>query len=211
MSRPSWWSQMTGAADRELVALLGQQLDIARQAAEVALRLVRGELDADTARAEASSIESRGDELRREVVQLLSELLTTPLDREDLYRLSRSLEDVIDNLRDLAREAALLGVGEDAVLRPVVDAVVTALQRLDEPISLLPTDLGGTRAKALLAQHDINGVRRAYQQGLAELYAQPLEIVTLKRRDLLRRLDVVGLRLGEAVAALADGALKRGH
>jgi uncharacterized protein len=208
---PSWWSEMTGAADRELVALLRRQLDVAQQAARVASRLVAGDLDADAARAEASTIESRGDDLRREVVELLSELLTTPLDREDLYRLSRALEDVIDNLRDLSREAALLGVGEDPLLRPVVDAVATALQRLDEPISLLSSDLAGTRTGALLAQHDINGVRRAYQQGLAELYAQPLEIGTLKRRDLLRRLDVVGLRLGEAVAALADGALKRGR
>lgn len=30
----------------------------------------------------------------------------------------------------------------------------------------------------------------------------------LKRRELLRRLDVVGLRLGEAADALADGAVK---
>lgn len=211
MSRPSWWSELTGTADRELVSLLGRQLELAQRAAGVVTRLVRGELEAEAARGEADAIESRGDDLRHEVVELLSQLLTTPLDREDLYRLSRSLEDVIDNLRDLAREAALLGVGEDPLLEPVVTSIDVALARLVEPIRLLVSDLAGTRTGALHAQHDINGVRRAYQRGLAELYSEPLEIVTLKRRDLLRRLDVVGLRLGEAVAALADGALKRGH
>jgi hypothetical protein len=32
---------------------------------------------------------------------------------------------------------------------------------------------------------------------------------SLKRRELLRRLDVIGLRLGEAAAAFADALLKR--
>ena len=52
-------------------------------------------------------------------------------------------------------------------------------------------------------------VRRLYQQKLAELLNEPLDNETLKRRELLRRLDVVGLRLGEAADALADGVLKR--
>ncbi|MEK8145676.1 hypothetical protein NKH18_43240 [Streptomyces sp. M10(2022)] len=34
---------------------------------------------------------------------------------------------------------------------------------------------------------------------------------TLRRRELLRRLDVVGLRLGESAAVLSDAMLKRSH
>jgi hypothetical protein len=39
----------------------------------------------------------------------------------------------------------------------------------------------------------------------------PVTAATLRRRELLRRVDVIGLRLGEAANALADGAVKRSH
>lgn len=211
VGRSSWWAALTGAADRELVGRLTRQLEIARACARIAAALVAGDVDGTTARRQATETEHRGDELRAEVVEELARLLSTPMDREDVHRLSRSLEDVLDNLRDFVREAALLGVGRDALLAPMVAAIVAALDALAQPVADVAHDLGRTRAGALAAQRDINGVRRAYQHGLAELYAQPLTIDTLKRRDLLRRLDVVGLRLGEAGAALGDGAMKRGH
>ena len=34
----------------------------------------------------------------------LAGVLVTPVDREDLFRLSRSIDDVLDNLRDFVRE-----------------------------------------------------------------------------------------------------------
>jgi hypothetical protein len=46
---------------------------------------------------------------------------------------------------------------------------------------------------------------------LAKLYAGELSVETLKARDLLRRLDVVGLRLNEAADFLLDASVKRGY
>ncbi len=56
-----------------------------------------------------------------------------------------------------------------------------------------------------------NAIRRRYQEGVAALLIGTVDATMLKRRELLRRLDVVGLRLGEAADALADGAVKRHH
>ena len=50
---------------------------------------------------------------------------------------------------------------------------------------------------------------RLYDLQLAALYREPLSAATLKQRDLLRRLDVVGLRFGEAADILSDAAIKR--
>lgn len=209
--RPSWWAELTGASDRQLVACLRRQLAVARNAAGVADQLVRGRLPSDEARIEAARIEQNGDETRDEVFALLSNLLTTPMDREDLYRLSRALEDVIDNLRDFVREADLLGIGADELLAPVVTAIATALERLGGPLETIGDDLPAAGRAAIEGHREINEVRRAYQRGLAQLYEDELEMATLKRRDLLRRLDIIGLRLGEAVGALSDGSLKRGR
>ncbi len=209
--RPSWWSELTGGSDRELLAGLRRQLAVARDAAGVARELVHGRLPSDEARVEAARIEQAGDEARDEVFALLSHLLTTPMDREDLYRLSRALEDVIDNLRDFVREAHLLGVSADELLAPVVAAIATALERLGQPVENIGEDLPAAGRAAVEGHREINEVRRTYQQGLARLYEGELEMATLKRRDLLRRLDIIGLRLGEAVDALSDGTMKRGR
>jgi uncharacterized protein Yka (UPF0111/DUF47 family) len=209
--RPSWWAELTGASDRELIAGLRRQLAVARDAADVAEQLVGGRLPSDEARAEAARIEQAGDDARDDVFALLSNLLTTPVDREDLYRLSRALEDVIDNLRDFVREADLLGIGADELLAPVVAATAAALERLRGPLEDIGDDLPAAGRAAIEGHREINEVRRTYQQGLARLYEGELEMATLKRRDLLRRLDIIGLRLGEAVGALSDGAMKRGR
>jgi hypothetical protein len=44
---------------------------------------------------------------------------------------------------------------------------------------------------------------------MARVLRGDIDANTMRERELLRRLDVVGLRLGEAADALADGALKR--
>jgi hypothetical protein len=54
-----------------------------------------------------------------------------------------------------------------------------------------------------------NKIRRLYERAVAELLQQELSMEVLRQRELLRRLDIVALRLGEAADALADGALKR--
>lgn len=53
-------------------------------------------------------------------------------------------------------------------------------------------------------------MRMQYQQAMARLLAEPLTSETLRRREVLRRLDIVGLRLSEAADHLATAAIKRG-
>jgi hypothetical protein len=42
------------------------------------------------------------------------------------------------------------------------------------------------------------------------LHEEEVTMRTLRQRELLRRLDIAGIRLGEAADALTSGALKRG-
>jgi uncharacterized protein len=209
--RVTWWAELTGASDGALIDGLREQLDVALEAARIAGGLARGELGPEEARAAAARTEQTGDGARDEVFGMLSTLLTTPMDREDLYRLSRGLEDVVNNLRDFVREAYLLGVANDPLIVPLTDAIVSALEGLATPLRAIVDDLPGAGRGVRTLHREINEVRRTYQQGLAELYEGELTMDTLKRRDLLRRLDVVGLKLGEAVAAISDGAMKRGR
>ena len=52
-------------------------------------------------------------------------------------------------------------------------------------------------------------MRRSCDAALAELFGGELVTEVLRVREVLRRLDVVGLRVAEAADALSDAAVKR--
>lgn len=195
--------------DSVLVELLRRQVKVAREGIQVAREAVRGEVSATRAQADMARVEQEGDRRRSATVNRLANAFANPIDREDLFRLSRSIDDILDNLRDYVHELALFGVrprpGQDAILSAVDDG----LQDLDAAIAAIAQDPDQIRMKSLAVRQ--NEVRRLYQEAVAETLSGKIDGAALKNRELLRRLDVVGLRLGEAADALADGAVKRSH
>ncbi|WP_165492124.1 DUF47 domain-containing protein [Egibacter rhizosphaerae] len=201
--------ELTGSVEKELVARLVRQVDLTRQGVMVARSAAVGYSDSVELDERMGHLEHGGDDERAALVAVLSSALMTPFDREDLFRVSRSIDEVLDNLQDFVRELALFGIHDvDFVL--ILDAVDASLAELGNAVAAL-TDRPQLVRSALAASKASNQVRRRYQERMAVLLeVETLSPEVMKRRELLRRLDVVGLRLGEAADALADGAVKRG-
>ncbi|MEX2504628.1 MAG: DUF47 family protein [Egicoccus sp.] len=202
---------LTGRSDGTLVAHLLQQLEATSRAAALARELADGEVSADAGSRRMGEIETEGDHARRALIEQLRRSLATPIDREDLNRLSRSVDDILDNLRDLASEFHLYQFTTEPLLREGIDNLdegIRALYGATECLVDRPQD-----AARQAAESKKNDVRRSYQRAMAELLTSTDEVDTrlLRRRELLRRLDITGLRLAEAADALADGAVKRSH
>ena len=87
-----------------MVAILERQIAEAIRACRLARSVADGKLDPGEAHEQIAEIEHRGDTLRGKLVTQLATVLVAPIDREDLFRLSRSIDDVLDNLRDFVRE-----------------------------------------------------------------------------------------------------------
>ncbi len=193
----------------ELARLLGEHLKVLAAVIRLALALTAAEIDPRVAYAEAKTLEGEADEWRIALIAALSSSLVTPIDREDLYRLSRGIDDMVDNLRDFVREWVLYRPASSASF----SRILRSLDRGVEDLRTAVGQLGGPRqplaASALGAKRACNHVRRRYQTSLAQLFQGELTMDTLRSRELLRRLDVVGLRLGETVDVLLDAAIKR--
>jgi uncharacterized protein len=202
---------LTGGTDQVLIGHLVAQLDAALEGIAIARSLAGGELETGEGRATLGRIESRGDDARRELIAELSRTLAAPMDREDLFRLSRSTDDVLDNLRDLAREFDLYEIDREPLLVDALANVERGLLALREAVGCLvdAPALASLRA----AEAKKTDIRSSYQHAMAALLAEGQEVTTetLRRRELLRRVDVTGLRLAEAADALSDGAVKRSH
>lgn len=204
------WHDLTGRTDGVFVDLLVRQVAIAVDAARTLVAAQRDGRQASDVRAEVIELEQRGDEVRTELLTELARALTTPIDGEDLYRLSGSLDDVLDNLRDFAIEADTYGVEADERFIAPLDALAQGLDELGEAIGRLTDDVAEVAAPARAAKK-ANDARDAFHDEMgALLRGDDVTMRTLRQRELLRRLDVAGLRLGSAADALISGALKRG-
>ena len=155
-----------------------------------------------------AAVERRGDTMRGELVARLSGVLVAPIDREDLFRLSRSIDDVLDNLRDFIREWDLYEIKAATSYLGLLDATADGIADLQLAVQAIANDPKDVKT-ALASKESAGEIRRLYDVELGRLFRGKLTMEVVKCRELLRRLDVVGLRLNEAADRLSDAAVKR--
>ncbi len=192
-----------------LVTSLERQLDEVLAACRLAHDVAAGTTDITAAREKMKRIEHKGDVQRAELVRGLAGVLVAPIDREDLFRLSRSIDDVLDNIHDFVRELDLYEMAETDVFSAPLEEAATAIDDLRAAVRTITRSPAETGQAALTAKKSANEIRRRYDEEVALLFQGPLSMEMLKRRELLRRLDVVGLRLNEAADVLSDAVVKR--
>ncbi len=202
---------LSGRADQGLVGSVLSQVELVREGAVVARAMAARELGRADAHTRMEVIEHEGDVRRGDLVDQLSVSITTPIDREDLFRLSRSIDDVLDTIRDFVREAHIYDIKKMDRLLPLLDWLIEGLDDLAGAVANVLDDPGHVVRSALSAKKHAGAICRAYQYEIAELFVDEISAETFKRRELVRRLDIAGMRLSEAADALADGAMKRWH
>ncbi|MEV4222274.1 DUF47 family protein [Nonomuraea sp. NPDC049725] len=204
------WDELSGGSGGRVVKLVQAQIAAARAGARLAGEVAAGS-DRPLARARMAEVEHQGDAARAELVALLRRVLVTPIDREDLFRLSRCIDDVLDQLRDYVREADIFGPGDLGFAAEPLQALAEGLDELERAVTHMVDDPGAVTTAVLATRKARTRMRQLRQCRLGELFTMPLDMDTLRRRELLSRLDAVGQRLGEAADALADAMLKRSH
>ncbi|GAA3587581.1 hypothetical protein GCM10022419_082320 [Nonomuraea rosea] len=199
--------ELSGRNDQVFAGLILDQLSAAADGVALATALADGELPPDIARSRIGEIEHEGDTRRGLLVAQLRRSVSSPIDREDLFRLSRSVDDVLDAVRDFIREADLFALGDADMFRPILAALARGVGELGDAVRLLSREPRQAAEHALHAKKQ--GLRTAYQYAVSALLARPLTADTLKATLLLGRLDTAGVHLATAADALADGVVKR--
>ena len=143
-------------------ALLGQ-LAATKEGAWLAMAMIGGEVGRTGAHEQMRTIEHLGDEERRRLVEELRSALVTPIDREDLFRLSRSIDDVLDSLRDFVRESHLYQVPDQIRFTPLLDQVIVGIDALENAVRDLVSSPSAVVHDALEAKKTGGAIRRMYQ------------------------------------------------
>ncbi|MEV0998557.1 DUF47 family protein [Nonomuraea sp. NPDC050202] len=200
---------MTGRMDGALTEALLGQLKATKEGAWLAMAMIGGEVGRTGAHEQMRSIEHLGDEERARLIDELRTALVTPIDREDLFRLSRSIDDVLDSLRDFVRESHLYRVPDQIRFTPMLDQVIVGIEALEEAVRSLASRPSVVSHDALEAKKAGGAIRRMYQYEISRIFSEEITANAMKERELVRRLEIVGVAIGEAADAIADGAMKR--
>lgn len=101
-------------------------------------RFKEPDVTAKSVLAKALELEHQGDRLSRDLEDALATSFVTPLDREDLQKLSKELDDVTDYAYVAARACVLLGVDRptEPMMR-LMDTLVECTQVLKDALPLL--------------------------------------------------------------------------
>ena len=145
--------------------------------------------------------EHRADARKRELRRALSVSFTTPLEPEDIFELSRDLDEVLNHAKNAVREAEVMGIGADAATAEMAAELAEGTHQLAAAFSALgcPGEPPATEAadRAVKSQRRVEHIYRTAMSAL--LSVDDLREVSA-RRELYRRL----VRTSDHLAAVAE-------
>lgn len=164
------------------------------------------EAAADTVRA----CEHRADDYKRELRQALTTAFSTPLEPEDIFELSRGIDEIINSAKNVVREAEVMGTTSDPPIAEMAREIRDGTTELAGAFAALDgdgvEDSTAAADRAVKAQRRVEHIYRAAMSGLVDV--EDVRDVTA-RRELYRRLARTSDRLVDVAQRVWYAVLKQ--
>ncbi len=159
-----------------------------------------------------TSKEKEADEVRRIFIDELNRTFITPFDREDLFALSRTIDDVLDYGYSTVSEMEILKVEPTTYMQRMASLLRDAAYELLLAVDRMENHPGVSNEHAQRAKALENRVEGVYREALADLFggAEDIQHVVrmLKLREVYRHLSNAADRGDEAANVIADIVVK---
>jgi len=157
--------------------------------------------------------ESEADEVRRILIDELNRTFVTPFDREDIFALSRSIDDVLDYAYTTVNEMVVLKVTPTPFMQRMTSLLKDAAYEIYLAVQRLPKHSSVAVDHAMRAKALENRVEAVYREAIADLFdsASDVEHVVemLKKREVYRHLSNAADRGDEAANVISDIVVKK--
>ncbi|MGA7194287.1 MAG: DUF47 family protein [Anaerolineales bacterium] len=157
--------------------------------------------------------EKEADEVRRILIDELNHTFITPFDREDIFTLSRTIDDVLDYAHSTVDEMEILKVKPTKYIQRIAALLKDAAYEIQQGVLRLENHPGVATEHSQRAKALENRVEQVYREAIAELFSGPENIEhvvgMLKMREVYRHLSNAADRGDEAANVIADIVVKR--
>jgi predicted phosphate transport protein (TIGR00153 family) len=190
--------------------LIIQQAEYAVRGMEALKQYVK---EPDSALAErVSQLETEADEVRRILIDELNHTFVTPFDREDIFALSLTIDDILDYAESTVDEMVMLKVKTNPYLERMVSLLSEAAAEIYRGVQRLedhPTVANDHAVRAKALENRMEGV---YREALADLFKDPEDLDgvmdMLKLREIYRHLSNAADRGDQAANVIGDIVVK---
>jgi len=155
-----------------------------------------------------SQLEEEADEIRRILIDDLNRTFVTPIDREDIFSLSRSIDDVIDYAETTVEEMLVLDIKPDIHIKQIVEILFDASKSVALAVKNIKEHPGVCIEHVIKARKSEHKIERLYRQALAELFNTNDVIKILKTREVYRHLSNSADRVVSAANVISDILVK---
>ena len=157
-------------------------------------------------------LEADEDELRRVLIDELNRSFVTPIDREDIFALSRALDDVLDYAFSTVEEMEILNVEPDPHVHKMAKVLREAAEHLNLAMQQLKVRPAIANDHAVQAKRLENQAERMYREAVRDLFEGinelPDVVRVLKMREVYRHLSNAADRGDEAANVIGDIVVK---
>lgn len=191
---------------KDFFKMLYEQSEKTLEGTEYLCKYVDSGLDSDGDR--VIEIEREADELRRILISTLEKTFITPFEREDIYNLSRTIDDVIDYSSTTVEELRLFKLYKDENMKEMVYLLYEASKALDDAVKYLKDHRDISAERLVQVKLMENKIERLYRNALVELFNNDDFKYIFKMREIYRHISNAADRGDEAANILGHIIVK---
>jgi len=184
----------------DVLGLLRRQVAVTIDGIDAFAAWAAGEDDAGRT---VRKLEHRADDVKRDLHRELRDAFVTPLEPEDLFALSRAVDRILNQAKDLVRESEVMSCPPDTPVAEMAALLADSVRALGDAIARLGRGPGDTTEAADAAIKLDRRIERVYRAAMARLLELDDLRLVMARRELYRRCS----RMAEASEEVAERVL----
>ncbi len=181
----------------DVLGMLRTQMDVTVEGMDALSRWADGEQAQERAVRDA---EHRADEAKLALRSMLRTAFVTPIDPEELFEISVGLDGILNNAKDLVREAEVMAMSPDPPMLEMAVLLAEGVGHLRDALGCLGEDDDRATAGADAAVKSQRRLERVYRKASSALLELDDVHEVMGRRELYRRLS----RIADMLSTVAE-------
>ncbi len=159
---------------------------------------------------ELLKLEQEADDIRRILIDELNQTFITPMDREDIFMLSRAIDDVLDHAYNTVKEMDIFEVESNEFLLQMAELLQKGAEELLNAIKHLKKNPNVAAGYVVRAKRIENKMNDAYLIALKQLFSGTNVRLMLSYREIYRHFNRSADTVDDAANIISDIVVKIG-
>jgi len=200
----SFWTIFGHKRKANFFDLLLSQAEKTLKGCEALTKFLQGQGDAE----EVDQMEQEADDIRRILIDELNQTFITPIDREDIFALSRAIDDVVDHAKNTVKEMKVFEVESNDHLCQMASLLQNGAEQLVASMRHLNKNPNVAVEYALRAKRIENRMNDNYLTALKQLFSEQDTHLIFSLREIYRHFNRSADRVDEAANIISNIVVK---